>query len=205
VISSTESGWRPVFCGVPRGLVLGPVLFNIFVNYLDEGTVSTLSKYVNDTKLGGMADTADGSAAIQQDLDRLESWVTINQMRFNKSKCRALYLGRNNRMYQCRLGDDLLERSSAEKDLGVLVDNRLAMSQKCVLLAKKFNGILECIKRGMASRSREMILTLYWSRLTWNIVSILGLLGTKKDRELLERVQERATEMIKGLEHLSYE
>ena len=50
-----------------------------------------------------------------------------------------------------------------------------------------------------------MILTLYWSRLTWNIVSILGLLGTKKDRELLERVQERATEMIKGLEHLSYE
>ena len=51
-----------------------------------------------------------------------------NQVRFNKSKCRALHLGRNNCKYQYRLGHDLLERSSAEKDLGVPVDDRLATS-----------------------------------------------------------------------------
>ena len=54
-------------------------------------------------------------------------------------------------MHQYRLGDDLLERSSAEKDLGVLVNNRLAMSQQCALVAKAANGILGCINKNVAS------------------------------------------------------
>ena len=63
-------------------------------------------------------------------------------MKFDKSKCRVLHLERNNHKYQYRLGHDLLERSSVEKDLGVLVDDRVAMSQHCALVDKKANGIL---------------------------------------------------------------
>ena len=68
-------------------------------------------------------------------------------MRSNKGKCSVLNLERNNYKHWCRLGADLLERSSAEEDLGVLVDNRLAMSQQCALVAKKTKDNLGCIRK----------------------------------------------------------
>jgi len=64
----------------------------------------------------GVANTPAGCAAVQQDLDRLESWAQRNLTRFNKGKCRVLHLGRNNPRHQYRLGLTCWESSSAERD-----------------------------------------------------------------------------------------
>jgi len=122
-------------------------------------------------------------------------------MKFNKWKCKVLHLRRNNPMPQYMLGAARLESSLTEKDLRILVGTRLNRTQQCALNAKKPNGILGCIRRTVVSRLREGDPSPLFSTVEATS-GVLGFPVPKRDVDIVERVKQRATKVMK---HLSYE
>ena len=88
------SRWRRVLSGIPQGSVLGPVLFLVFIDDLEEGLRSEVLKFADDTKIFGRVESEGAGEDLQRDLDRLVQWSEVWQMRFNVDKCKVMHLGK---------------------------------------------------------------------------------------------------------------
>ncbi|CAM5171235.1 unnamed protein product [Eretmochelys imbricata] len=201
------SCWKEVTSGVPQGSVLGPILFNLFITDLGTKSGNVLIKFADDTKLGGIANAEKDRDIIQEDLDDHVNWSNSNRMKFNNEKCKVMHLGINNKNFCYKLGMHYVEVTEEEKDLRVLVDHRMTMSRQCDMAVKKANAGLGCIRRGISSRDKEVLVQLCKALMRPHLEYCVQFWSPmfKKDEFKLEQVQRRATRMIRGMENLSYE
>ncbi|KAJ7406741.1 rna-directed dna polymerase from mobile element jockey-like [Pitangus sulphuratus] len=121
--------YRPVSLTSVPGKVMEKIILGSIEKRLKDNAVigleGILSKFADNTKLGGAVDSLEGRQALQRDLNKLEDWAITNHMKFSEGKYQILHLGWGNPRCTDRLGNEMLESNAMERDLGVLVNNKL--------------------------------------------------------------------------------
>ncbi len=207
VIGGETSDWECVTSGVPQGSVLGPLLFLLFINDLQDGITNDILKFADDTKLFGKAESVQDTDTLQHSLGKLEAWAHKWQMLFNIEKCKTMHIGTNNPEIIYNISGEQLNSVSKERDLGVVVESTLKVGEQCSVAASRANRVLGVIKRNIKHKSKEVLINLYKQLVRPHLEYCIQAWRPylKQDIEKLEKIQHRATKCIPKLKHLSYE
>jgi len=207
-INGKYSSWRKVLSGVPQGSVLGPLLFILYINDLPRNLKNTSPFiFADDTKLAGKVNTEEESKRIQSDLDALERWSDVWQLKFNLGKCHVLHFGSKNMRRDYQLCNFALTHVTEEKDLGVVISEDMKAEKNVARNVKKADKILGMIRRTFSYMDKDMLQQLIkvfirphleYAQQAWSP-------HLKKDIRLLESVQRRATKLLANIAPLPYE
>ena len=210
VLNGKCSSWELVLSGVPQGSVLGPLAFIVFINDLDQAAtlIEILNKFADDTKMGNKIITDEDYTKIQKTLDELVHWSNEWGMKFNEKKCTVVHFGgKKNKEHVYYMNNIPLNKSTLEKDLGILVSSDLKPSAQCVNAIKNARIALRNIETSFLYRDHKVFVKIYkqYVRCHLEYASQVWSPWTAVDIDKLEKVQQKAVNMIYGLDGLQYE
>ena len=205
VLNGYKSQWKNVLSGVPQGSVLGPLLFILFINDIDNGISSRLFKFADDCKVAKSIHNLEDNIKLQHDLDLLEGWADKWEMTFNTNKCSSLSFGDKDEFSYSLNGNWLADKNN-EKDLGVIIDTKLKFHEQCISARNKANRALGFIHRNVTYKSKHVVISLYNSYVRPHLEYCIQAWRPhyRHDIHLLESVQRRATKMISGFKNKPY-
>ena len=210
-VNGKFSEWESVTSGIPQGSVLGPTLFVIYVNDMPDKLKSVCKLFAGDCKIYSGITSQSDQQKIQEDLDSLCDWSRDWLLEFSVPKCKAMSLGKVKHPFKYSMRDkdgniQDLPSVEEEKDLGITFQSNLKFDRHINLTVNKANKILGLIKRTFTRLDISTFITLYKS-LVRSILDYGGSVWspwTKKNIQLVENVQRRATKIVPELRQLPY-
>ena len=195
--------------GIPQGSVLGPLLFLTYINDLPDTLSSNTLLFADDTKVFRRITSKEDAQALQDDLDALQQWSDKWLLRFHPDKCHVLTLGRLENIrhtFRYTISNQELEHVFEEKDLGIVIDSNLRFEEHISSKVHKANAIVGLIRRTFTFLDCKLFKQLYTTFVRPNLEygQVVWSPFLKKQVDMIENVQIRATKLVDGLQNLDY-
>ena len=145
---------------MPQVSVVGPILFLVSINDLDDGVTCSILKCSDDTKLLRKTKEIGDKQNVQDDIDTLVKWSEKWQLLFNFGKCKCLHTGPGNTGMNHTMGGTILSKTVNEKDLGVTMNANMKVSEQCRIAASNGNQVLGMIRRKITYKENSLIVPL---------------------------------------------
>ena len=168
IVNGFTSEMCAVLSGVPQGSVLGPLLFLILLNNIDENIRDAfLSSFADDTRIGMAINSSEDILSLQSDLDKVYKWADENNMMLNPLKFEMMHYGSRNSTnapysYLASTGDSITSKDDV-KDLGVIMSTNATFSSHIISIVSKVNKMVSWALRSFECRSKDFILTIWKS------------------------------------------
>jgi hypothetical protein len=212
VLGGEFSSWVDVLSGVPQGSVLGPLLFVVYINDMPDGLLNISKLFADDSKILAIVEDRFSSERLQGDLDKVCEWARDWRMRLNVGKCKVIHYGKDNGRIKYFMDDGCgnrvgLESSGIERDLGVHFSSDLSWDKHIGMVVAKANRMLGMLRKTFVSRDLRLWGNLYVSLVRPHLEYAVQVWNPthRKNIEVLEKVQRRATRLPVGLRTLRYE
>ena len=205
-VNNSYSNYSSVKSGIPQGSILGPILFIIFINDLPDVVKSLCKIFADDTKI---YNSHRKNSILQKDLLNLLKWSEIWQIHFNAIKCGVLHIGKKNLNHDYFIDENLtnkLNSVTTEKDVGVIFSSNLKFDEHISNVVKKANSLTGLLKRSFVYLDKSMFNKLFKGivRPHLEYANVIWHPNYKRQSIEIEKVQRRATKILKEINVLSY-
>ena len=217
-IGNARSEWRRVLSGTTQGSVLGVILFVLYINDLPLSCLQ-MSSSLTDPKVKLLADDTKAfkridkshpdtdSNALQGVIDSIHQWSENWQMVIHPTKTKVLHIGRDNPLHVYKLNGTNITSTDIEKDIGFLMNENLSSSHHTSNARARAFGEIATIRRAFDHMDCKLFKMLYNQKIRPHIEwgSVACPPDTRAEADSLDRVQNKATHLVKSLRHMSAE